>query len=257
MVLFFYSSGWTTSFYNLPFYNFNRFKVIIITFLIILIYLSFSILPVTYNYLLNLNLGKHSMNITKDIALGLEGIGFNNKYLTYLNEVKYDSKKLNDYSISIIQQRLQDLSNIETLSAFISEKFRYTVTDQDFDGFNFMMPNTFSVSLDEFSKDNSLRFGRGGFDTYPTNALGQALYDKFYTIRNFEKIYLFLILNLSIIGFFKHIKSKNELRTLIKLFVIGLTLILMIMETQPRYFFYGMIMWILYASITIESSDNR
>lgn len=225
--------------------------------LIIVGLFSSSILTRVYNHFTDWKIGENDLPFSTNIAIGLQGIGFTNEYINYFSWNNNDTEKLSLYIDQKIKNRLNELQDPNALFPFIYDKFLYSWSDQDFDSMNFIMPFKSEVTLNDFEVDNSIRVGRASPDTHSTTNLGDFLVKNVFLIRNIEKVYLLTLLFLALYNSIKTIKRRNLHSLLLELFVIGTTLAFIIVETQPRYLLYTMVILIVYTGLTMSNRESN
>ena len=132
------------------------------------------------------------------------------------------------------------------------------MADQDFDSMRYILPFNFEVTYDDFREDNSIRLGRSSSDTRAINQIGEMVSETLFIIRNFEKVFLLFSIMLALYGSIKQFKKINDNLLLLELFLIGTTLIFIVVETQPRYLLFSMIAIIIYAAniLGIDKTKN-
>lgn len=204
-----------------------------------------------YNLTLDTSLGKNALPASTWLIVGLSGPGYTSRYANLFVENNHDSKRLNMIIDEEIDARLNQFKDLNLFKDFVKAKFLYTWTDQDLDSMNYVMPSQYAIPLSEFENDNSLRIGRASSTSKPINSFGFMVYDKLFTIRNVEKILYFLYLFLALINLLMTFNKKKVFNTFIELTLIGFTILLIIIETQPRYIYLIMNMMLMYSSLAV------
>lgn len=233
-------------------------NLLIITLLLFTLSISNKLLIFSYNVIYDLNLGSYSMPFSANLAMGTSGVGFSNEYINILYNNDFDVEKLNEYNYDKIRDNLETYFENGTFLTFLESKFIYSWTDQDFDSMNYMLPNNFNYTFEDFKKDNSLRLGRAIWSAKPLNAFGEWLYRSVFRIRDLEKVIYFMTLFISL--FFNIInfrKRNSELRLVLEMFVLGTTIVFLFVETQPRYLLMSYIAIIVQTGLLVSSINLK
>lgn len=230
---------------------YSHFKVmnkIFFSFILVLsMMFSQTIVEKTFNLFAKTEVGEYSLPMSTWIALGLQG-GFNDKYINYFSYNGHSEENTNVIVWEDINNSLDSLKNLNNLNTYIFQSLRYSWTNPDFDSLSFIMPQKWGASLSDFYNDNSIRLGRASANSGPTNEFGNFIYDYLFSFRNYEKIFLFSVLELSLLSLFFLRKQLFEWKVqFLMLALIGYSLIFLIVEKQPRFLFSSINLLIVFA----------
>lgn len=227
------------------------FKLDNIAKILLLIFIVFSnlFLIKIYDSILETNIASNSMPKEVTLAIGLTSAGYTNKYINFFSNSGNDkaaTKELIQNDIKTLLYRYRDINRMKN---FIEMKLVYSWTDQDFDSMNYILPFNYEKSSNDFINNNDIRYGRAAYFSSPQNEFGNTIYEYMFTIRNFEKIFLFLVLIISLFGSLKNFFALDENILIVEMFIIGTTILFVLVETQPRYLLFSMFALILHAAL--------
>jgi len=200
----------------------------------------------------NVDLDSNSMPVQAWIYIGTgysipgdAGI-FNPLPLNTLSETNYNSNETARLLNSAIIENLTKLKNPKELVLFVKRKIQNTWTDPDFESMGFVMPNS-GYNASDFKNGYRIPVGTGPTETTYKNALGQFVYDNFQSIRNIEKIYLFIILLWLLYSSVLRCKKNkyDAISLFLELNLVGMFFLQLILETKPRYVFVSFVMVIV------------
>ena len=204
---------------------------------------------------LQIDLNEYSLPTSSWIYTGtsynLEGdAGIYNPFgLCALEASQYDSIKTNIIIKEGIKDNLKNFTNPKELALFLKRKIQNTWCDPDFETMGFVMPNSGYVVQQVVEEGYRIPVGTAPEGTTYTNKLGQFVYENFTKIRMIEKIYLFLILIISItVSFIRNKRNDFNIYSMfLQLNIIGFFILQLFMETKPRYVLISFIVMIVYA----------
>lgn len=239
-------------------------KLFIVLALVLAVVLPQKLLITYYNQKEQLNLGENSLPMSAWIAIGTdyssidnESPGFYNaKYLDYLIESKFDQSKSNEFNVLKIKNNLSDLIRDNKIFDFFNKKVKLTWTDPDFESMNSILPINYDVKPEDFNSNQAIRLGSGGPDTRYKNLIGEIIWDKMFLIRNLEKVYIISILLMSVYTLIRNRKSNSLSLFFFELLIVGFFIIMLILETKPRYTFVFMMFLITYSGISSFKSKQ-
>lgn len=232
-------------------------SIIFIISLSFLMFFNQTIIENVFNLFYHTEVGQYSMPSSYSIALGLQG-GFNPKYINYFAYNGHNEIETNIIIWDDIYQSIDNMNSYDKIKSHIVNSLRYSWTNPDFDAMSYIMPQVWNASLSEFLDDNSIRLGRASSDTRPVNNFGEIIYEYLFSIRNIEKIFIFTILELSLISLIYFKKYLDDWRALFLLLtIVGFSLLFMIVEKQPRYLYVAVNLLIVFAFYILPESLQK
>lgn len=226
-------------------------KLVFILMLIMTMFLPQKIVEFVFNSLYDTTIGEYSLPSITWLAIGLQGSGFTPEFINHFSSIDFNQSEMTEYLNNSIRVSSANLMHSE----FWNNKISYAWTNQDFDAMSYIMPNQWGANLDDFYKDNSIRLGRASGDSAPTNDVGEWIYTYLFSIRNYEKVFLLMILELSMVSLILNIRKKDNNHLLLELVFIGFSLLFILLETQPRYLLVAINILIVYAFYAVSTMD--
>lgn len=233
----------------------------IVVYLLIILFAN-PLLISTYNFVLGTNIGKYSMPSSVSIAIG-QDYGINNipgfyspKYISYYYTNKLDKDMFETYISEQIESNVTNHIENGTYFNFLSDKYIFTWSEQDLSSMNHVIASNPNISFKDFSENNNLRVGSASTDTKTINLFGEVIIEKMFVLRNYEKSFILFVLLLSFIGSILNIKKTRNIMFLFELIIIGLPLLLLIIESQPRYTFMYTNFLIVYSVLNLDAFEK-
>lgn len=230
----------------ITFFLHNRFnlKVIIAIILMLsIIVVPFKLIDKAFD-VKDVELGKYAFPSNTWLRLGFGYSGFDEKTPGFhdiktdeeFKNVGYDSNKMRIINQELINDRLEAFRDFKYMFNFFKAKTTIMWTDPDFEMMTLIIPFKGSKISEPELSYKEINYGFGKIDLTTKNEFGQLITDNYYSIRKYEKIYIFSLLLLLMLMFIK-IKKEDKIMVFGRLILIGFFILHLIIEIKSRYLY--------------------